>query len=176
MRDERSPEPHGAGLASPRVSPGAPAPDYRAPSNKGHTLGPGAFADRLAVALVFFGDVAGADDRATIGPYEDLLAEFGRRRVQLLGVVPTTARALREATGTAALTLLADGDGSIGAAFGFADEHEPVAVIVDRHGTVAAVLEGADARPERVVAALDQCLEHRPDAFAPHPEGPAGSA
>lgn len=174
MQDERSPEPRRTpgpqSAAGPRVTPGAPAPDYRAPSNKGHTLGPDAFADHLAVTLVFFGGFTTEDDRARIWPFDALLAEFGRRRVQLLGVVPATARALRDATGTSALTLLADGDGSIGAAFGIAqDEH--AAVLVDRHGTVAAVLEGEDVRPERIIAAVDRCLEQRPDAFAAHPGG-----
>ena len=44
---------------------GTPAPDFRAPSNKGHTLGPESFGDRLAVALVFLDGIGTPDDWRT---------------------------------------------------------------------------------------------------------------
>jgi len=135
-------------------------------------LGPESFVDRLAVVLVFFGDVGPGGDQARLWSLEAVLPEFGRRRVQLLGVVPATARELREATQESAMTLLADVDRSIHVAFAV-DDGDQVAVVVDRHGTVAAVLTDEDARPEAILAALDRLLEQDPDAFQPHPDVPA---
>ena len=95
--------------------------------------------------------------------------------MQLLGVVPTTARDLRDATQDSAMTLLADVDRSIGNAYGL-DLGERAAVLVDRHGVVASVLQGDDARPDAVLAAVDRLAVEQPDAFAPHPAAPAAGS
>jgi len=152
------------------IAPGMAAPDFRAPSSKGHTLGPDSFEDRLAVVLFFLNGLDRPADRAVWWGFDAVLPEFGRRRVQLLGVVPTTARDLRDQAEDAAVTLLADEDGSIGAAFG-ATLDAPFVVVVDRFGTVVAVLTGAvETRPEAVVDALERLLEAHPDTLAARPE------
>ena len=156
-------------------APGMAAPDFRAPSNKGHTLGPESFGDRLAVVLVFLDGIGTPEERARLWGFDAILPEFGRRRVQLLGVVPTTARDLRDATQDSAMTLLADVDRSIGNAYGL-DLGERAAVLVDRHGVVASVLQGDDARPDAVLAAVDRLAVEQPDAFAPHPAAPAAGS
>lgn len=157
------------GVAVP-LAPGAPAPDFRAPSSKGHTLGPDSFEDRLAVVLFFVDGLDDPEDRSVWWGFDALLPEFGRRRVQLLGVVPSTARDLRDRAQDATVTLLADEDGSIRAAFGTALD-APFAVVIDRRGTVLAVLTGDDgARPEAVVEELDRLLERHGDTLEPRPE------
>ena len=80
------------------ATPGAVAPDFRAPTSKGHTLGPESFSDRLAVVLVFLDGIGTSEEQTRLWGFDAALPEFGRRRVQLLGVVPSTARDLREAS------------------------------------------------------------------------------
>jgi peroxiredoxin len=156
-------------------TPGSPAPDFRAPSNKGHTLGPESFGDRLAVVLVFLDGIGTPEERARLWGFDAVLPEFGRRRVQLLGVVPASARDLRDATQDSAMTLLADADRSIGAAYGV-DPGDRVVVLVDRHGTVATVVRGEDARPDAVLLAVDRMVAEQPDGFEPHPSPSASGS
>jgi peroxiredoxin len=150
-----------------------PAPDFRAPSSKGHTLGPDTFEERLAVALFFLDGLDGPDDQTRAWAFDALLPEFGNRRVQLLGVVPSTARQLRDAAAELSVTLLADEDGSIRQAFG-AHVESPFAVVIDRFGTVAAVLTGDECAPDALVGAVDRLLEERPDAVQVHPDTATG--
>jgi peroxiredoxin len=154
---------------------GVPAPDFRAPSNKGHTLGPESFQDHLAIAL-FFLDGLESEDVETFWSFDALLPEFGARRVQLLGVVPATPSDLRERTSEASVTVLADEDGSIRNAFG-TDVPTPFTVIVDRHGVVAEVVRGERGDHARsVLAFVDRLLEDRPEDVEVHPEPPGADA
>lgn len=153
--------------------PGTPAPDFRAPSSKGHTLGPELFQDRLAVVLAFLDGIDGAEHLGRGWAFDALLPEFGRRRVQLLCVVPGTARQVREEAEGLAVTLLADEDGSIRDAFG-ATGAASAAVVIDRFGAVAAVLRGDEAAPHAVLATVDRLLDERPEALGPRPDTPAG--
>jgi peroxiredoxin len=155
------------------VVPGMTAPDFRAPTNKGHTLAPEAFADRLAVVLVFLDPLDTPSGASVFWAFDTLLPEFGARRVQLLGVAPTTPRTLRDQTDDGSLTLLADEDGTIRAAFGV-DATAPATVVIDRHGTVAAVLTDDDSvRPPAVLEVVDQLLVEQPEAVEAHPSGPS---
>jgi len=72
------------------------------------------------VALVFPASDT-PDLAAVLTPFDARMVEFGHRRVQVLAVVgelPRTVRELAERIPLHALTLLADQDGSIRAAFG----------------------------------------------------------
>lgn len=170
MPDE--PRPPNRGAPAPQtVVPGVAAPDFRAPTSKGHTLAPESFADRLAVVLVFLGSLDAPDAASAFWGFDAMLPEFGARRVQLLGVAPTGPRALRDQAGVGSLTLLADEDGSIRTAFGI-DEAAPATVVIDRHGTVAAVLTDRDAQhPPAVLEVVDRLLAEHPDAIEAHPGG-----
>ncbi|MBK5289528.1 MAG: redoxin domain-containing protein [Acidimicrobiia bacterium] len=94
-------------------------PDFRAPTSHGQTLDPDAFVGKLPLVLVFPPeDGSGLE---TLGEFDRRLVEFGHRRVQLLGVLTGTAGMVRTFAleyPLHALTLLADGDGSIRTAFG----------------------------------------------------------
>jgi peroxiredoxin len=118
-----------------------PAPFFRAPTSKGQTIDSDAYTGKLAVALCFVPDPAESAGQLTIASLDELLAEFGRLRVQLLGVVPLPARAARELGDGSqlAVTLLADEDGSIAAAYGMSGERG--AVLVDRTGRVVSRID-----------------------------------
>jgi peroxiredoxin len=112
------------------------------------------------VVLFFVGGLDDEEAQSRIWAFDALLPDFGRRRVQLLGVVPTTARRLREATGQASVTLLADGDGTIRAAYAGEGGAGDLVAVIDRRGTLVAVLGGADdAAPMAVLGAVDGLLD-----------------
>lgn len=145
------------------IEEGQPAPEFRAPSSKGHTLELGSFADRVAVALFFLDSLDQPDDEITLAVFDDLLVEFGQRRVQALGVAPAAPRALHDATNSLAVPVLADEDGSIREAFGGYDL-VPFTTIIDRHGMVAAVIERRTAEhPHDVLRAVDALQAERPE-------------
>lgn len=161
--------------ASSPVITGMTAPDFTAPTNKGHTLAPDAFADRLSVILVFPGRIDTMPGIRSVGAFDALLPEFGARRVQLLAVASATPRALREQAGDLALTILADEDDSIRTAFGI-DATSPAAVMVDRHGIVTAILTGDDAlTPFPVIEMVDDLLAVHPDSVEAHPNVPVAN-
>jgi peroxiredoxin len=155
------------------IQEGQPAPSFRAPSSKGHTLQSESFQDRLAIVLFFLDGLEHPDDQLALSNFDELLVEFGHRRVQLLGVAPVTARELREATESLAVPLLADKDGSLRREFGGLDI-APFTVVIDRHGTVARVLPryGTDHARE-VLTAVDALLSSEPDAMRAKPEASA---
>jgi peroxiredoxin len=144
---------------------GNAAPDYRAPTNKGHTLDASAFRDRLPLVLFFLGGFDEPSDLATLWAFDALLPEFGSRRVQLLGVVRDTARGLRDQCATSAVTVLADEDGSIRAAFG--GWERAFSVVIDRHGDILAVIQAEDgpSHPQTVLALVDALQDERPEAM-----------
>jgi peroxiredoxin len=155
------------------IQEGQSAPAFRAPSSKGQTLDSDAFHDRLAVVLFFLDGLEHPDDQLALSNFDDLLVEFGHRRVQLLGVAPLTARDLRDATESVAVPLLADGDGSLRREFGGLDI-APFTVVIDRNGIVAKVLPryGAD-HPREVLTAVDALLSAEPNAMRAKPEASA---
>jgi peroxiredoxin len=143
------------------------APGYRAPSNKGQTLSHESFVERVPVVLFFLDGLEDADDQIALDGFDELLVEFGHRRVQLLGVAPTTPRELRDATGTRAVTVLADQDGAIRERFGGPDR--PFAVVIDRSGTVARVVERrSPEHPNEVLDEIDRLRTSEPDRMEPY--------
>ncbi len=134
---------------------GTAAPDFRAPSSHGQTLGRASFLDKVALVLVFpTRDTADA----LLAEFDRRLVDFGHRRVQVLAVVHDTARAVRERAGSIpldALTLLADEDGSIAEAF--AVDQRPGYVVVDKDGVVQGtwIGDGEASDVDRVLAACD---------------------
>ena len=144
------------------IATGELAPGYRAPTNKGQTLSHDSFVERVPVVLFFLDGLDDADDQLELHAFDELLVEFGHRRVQLLGVAPTTPRALREATEKTAVTVLADQDGAIRARFG--GDSGPFAVVIDRTGTVAGVVERhSSEHPAEVLGEVDRLRACEPE-------------
>ena len=149
------------------IATGELAPGYRAPTNKGQTLSHDSFVERVPVVLFFLDGLDDADDQLELNAFDELLVEFGHRRVQLLGVAPTTPRALREATETRAVTVLADEDGTIRARFG--GDSGPFAVVIDRTGTVAGVVERRSSEhPTEVLGEVDRLRAREPERMEPY--------
>ena len=149
------------------IAEGELAPGYRAPTNKGQTLSHDSFVERVPVVLFFLDGLEEADDQLELAAFDDLLVEFGHRRVQLLGVAPTTPRVLRDATETRAVTVLADEDGAIRERFGGRDQ--PFAVVIDRAGTVARVVERRSSQhPTEVLDEVDRLRATEPDRMEPY--------
>jgi len=149
------------------IAEGEIAPGYRAPTNKGQTLSHESFVGRVPVALFFLDSLESADDQLALDAFDELLVEFGRRRVQLLGVAPTTPRALRNAAEARSVTVLADEDGAIRERFG--GGAAPLTVVIDREGTVARVLERHSSdHPAEVLSEIDRLRASDPDRMEPY--------
>jgi len=149
------------------IAAGQRAPGYRAPTNKGQTLSHEAFVDRVPVVLFFLDGLDDADDQVELDAFDELLVQFGHRRIQLLGVAPTTPRALRDSTATRAVTVLADEDGAIRERFG--GDAGPFAVVIDRAGTVAGVVERRSSEhPAEVLDEVDRLRSSEPERMDPY--------
>ena len=98
---------------------GRTAPDFRAPTSNGQTLDRASFLGKVPVVLLFPAADA-ADLAGVLTAFDARMVEFGHRRVQVLAVVdesPRTVREIAERIPLHALTLLADQDGAIRAAY-----------------------------------------------------------
>jgi peroxiredoxin len=147
------------------IEVGQPAPQFRAPSSTGQTLETGSFGDHIAKVLFFLDSLGQADDQIEIQAFDELLVEFGHRRVQLLGVAPATAREVRDATTSLAVPILADEDSTMRKEFGGLDLL-PFTVVVDRHNTVVDVLERRGTEhPNDVLRAVDALQQEEPEAM-----------
>ena len=153
------------GNHTPVIEVGQDAPQFRAPSSKGQTLERDSFGDHVAIALFFLDSLDQADDQIELAAFDEMLVEFGHRRVQLLGVVSAPLRELRDATQSLAVPVLADEDGTMRTEFGGLDLL-PFTVIIDRHGTVVAALERRDTEhPHDVLRAVDALQLSDPESM-----------
>lgn len=124
------------------------APPFRAPSSRGQTLELESFAGKVPVALFLTGSLTGGS-RALVIELDRREVEFGRRRVQLLGVAEVTAAALREfaTEHDVEVAMIADPDGGIARSYGLdGDQHR--AVVIDRTLGVTALVGGPDGASE----------------------------
>ena len=123
--------------------------------------------DRVPVVLFFLDGLDDADDQVELDTFDELLVQFGHRRVQLLGVAPTTPRALRDTTATRAVTVLADEDGAIRERFG--GDAGPFSVVIDRTGTVAGIVERHSSdHPSEVLDEVDRLRAREPQRMEPY--------
>jgi len=149
------------------IAEGELAPGYRAPTNKGQTLSHASFVERVPVVLFFLDGLEAAEDQLELDAFDDLLVAFGHSRIQLLGVAPTTARALRDATESRAVPVLADEDGAIRERFG--GDAGPFTVVIDRAGSVARVLERHSSdHPTEVLDEIDRLRASDPVRVEPY--------
>lgn len=136
-------------MTSP-IAVGTRTPEFRAPSSHGQTLDQDSFLGKVPVVLVF-----PSPDRTAslLRAFDDHLVEFGRRRIQVLVVLPATSRDVRDLADQDGISLpiLADADGSIAAAFG-ADADR--AFVTGADGILTAVLDVTEG-PEVVLGHLD---------------------
>jgi peroxiredoxin len=104
------------------------------------------------VVLTFVGTLPGDAAEEVITTFNDVFADFGRKRVQLLIVVPESDDAVRERRqrGTT-VPLLADDDGALLERFASSATF-PATVVIDESGMVTRVLEGGT--PSDHVAAV----------------------
>lgn len=132
------------------IAVGTRAPDFRAPSSLGQTLDQESFLGKVPVVLGFPSPERRAE---LLRAFDDHLVEFGRRRIQVLLVLPQTPRDVRDLSDRDGLSLpiLADPDGSIAESFGAGPDH---AFVLGADGVVAAVLDIGPG-PEVVLAHLD---------------------
>jgi peroxiredoxin len=123
------------------IDTGNPAPEFRAPSSNGQTLDTQSFMGKVPVVLTFLG---GLDDPALAG-LDGHLADFGRERVQVLGVVKVSPKELRAHVDEKGLnlTLLSDEGGSMAESFGLPPAH--TSIIIDTDGIVRGIESGGDA-------------------------------
>ena len=147
------------------LSIGSSAPDFRAPTSNGQTLDRAAFLGKVPVALVFPAPDA-RDLEGVLTPFDARMVEFGHRRVQVLAVVdesPRTVRELAERIPLHALTLLADQDGSIRAAFA---PDGAQCFLMDVDGKLQAVVTLGDHAVDELLEAADALAHGAMDAEA----------
>jgi peroxiredoxin Q/BCP len=148
--------------------PGDPAPSFSTPASTGKTLSLGDFLGLVPVAMSFVGTLPTAAADEVVDAFNDVFAEFGRHRVQLLIVTPDAPDALRERRqGGTTVPLLADDDGALLERFANSATF-PATVVIDEVGTVSRVLEGGSAG-DHVAAVLAAIDEYREE----HVDGPA---
>ena len=94
---------------------GAAAPGFRAESSHGRVLESSAFRDKVAMVVFLLPDIESAGSLDELQGWNDLLPEFGRRRIQVLGVAPTSAASLMRLVDDRdlSLTLVADKSGGL---------------------------------------------------------------
>ena len=126
---------------------GSTIPSFSAPASTGMTLSSDAFVGKTPMVLAFFAGSGEVDDQSIdlFSGMDDRLAEFGRMRVQLLGIAKVTAadsRAMAEAHGWNA-PVLADASGAIRRDFGI-DSTTPAVIVTDADGTLLHVDRDTD--------------------------------
>ena len=100
--------------------PGRSIPHFSVPASTGQTLSLDSFRGKTPLALFFLPGVEMEEDLALIQEYNDHLADFGRQRSQLIGVVKERARTVRDLADWMNLhvPLLADASGAMIRDFG----------------------------------------------------------
>jgi len=113
------------------------APGFRAPTSHGQTLDQKAFLDKLAVVLFFADEPDDPTTQTEIDGWDEHLVDFGHLRVQVLGVLPMPAAAVRDLAEerNLAVTLLADESGALRRDY-MVEGDGDATVVVDREGTV----------------------------------------
>jgi peroxiredoxin len=125
--------------------PGEPAPSFATTASTGKVLSLDDFTGLVPVALTFVGTLPTAAAEEVIDAYNDIFAEFGRHRMQLLIVTPESEAEVRKRRreGTT-VPILADEDGTVLERFA-ASATFPATVVIDESATVRRVLEGGSA-------------------------------
>ena len=141
--------------------PGDPAPAFSTPASTGKTLSLGDFLGLVPVAMTFLGTLPKGVADGVVTTFNDVFAEFGRHRVQLLIVTPDGPEVVeqRRRDGTT-VPLLADEDGRLLERF-VSSATFPATVLIDESVTVTRVLEGGAARDHAaaVLAATTQTAD-----------------
>jgi peroxiredoxin len=141
--DGRPPE--GAAVTGGDAVPGEPAPSFATAASTGKVLSLDDFTGLVPVVLTFVGTLPGSEADEVISAYNNVFADFGRQRVQLLIVTPESESHVRtrRSEGTT-VPLLADEDGTLLERFAGSATF-PATVVIDESGTVTRVLEGGNA-------------------------------
>jgi peroxiredoxin len=152
----------------------ATAPPFRAPSSRGQTLDLESFAGKVPIVLVPVGRLDTAQAGDLVRELDDHEVDFGRCRVQVLGLAEATAHQVREYAEDrhVELTLLADPDGAIRHDYGL-DERHNRAVVVDRSLRVT-TLRGGPESPAGLGQWLLEAVRDSGVADEPEPIGPQG--
>jgi peroxiredoxin Q/BCP len=151
---------------------GEVAPDFEAESSHGRTLASSAFRDKVAMVLFLLSDIESAGSLDELQGWNDLLPEFGRRRVQVLGVTPSSAKALMHlvADRDLSLTLLSDESGQLRRSYtpGAARGEGIATTVVDHRGHVVSFVARSSSRghPDEVLESLDRLRLEHPDDMA----------
>ncbi len=121
--------------------PGEPAPAFESPASTGAVLSLDDFTGKVPVVLTFVGTLPDPEAEALIGEFNDVFAEFGRQRHQLLVVAPENEEAIRGRRQDGTTVPLLSDDGKLVERF-VASAEFPATVLIDETGTVTRVLEG----------------------------------
>jgi peroxiredoxin Q/BCP len=152
------------------VGVGSRMPSFQAPASTGQTLDSERFRGKLPLVIFFVPDIRSRRSARPIAEFDRNLGRFGRLRTQVLGVVPETAKRLRQQAERKGynLPLLADPDEAIHNAFGITDVATPhwATFIIDRSGTIAQTFRPT-VRPGRVNQVLASIRDLKRDERAP---------
>ncbi len=154
------------------IEVGEKAPDFRAHTSQGHTLSSEDFLGKTPMVLFFFPKAGTAGCDREIAAFNEHLKEFGKNRVQVMGVSRDTPKKMREYAETHGnrFPLLADEGSRIIRDFGVDRENgkaNRVTYIIDTQGKVAHVFEKFDpaGHVQEVLETVKRLKEERPEAM-----------
>ncbi|MGH8951191.1 MAG: redoxin domain-containing protein [Acidimicrobiia bacterium] len=139
-------------------APGRSIPDFKVPASTGQTLSLDSYRGKTPLAIFFLPGIEMEEDLALLEAYNQRLAEFGRQRAQLMGVVKERARAVRDLADwmNLQLPILADASGAMIRDFGVDDPDgraRHALIISDRDGNLVRRFDPAPVG-DQVEAAL----------------------
>src|SRR3970040_1530491 len=76
--------------------PGRSIPEFSLPASTGQTLGLDSYRGKTPLAIFFLPSVEEDEDLALLRRYDEHLADFGKQRSQVHGVVRARARTVRD--------------------------------------------------------------------------------
>jgi peroxiredoxin Q/BCP len=148
-------------------------PEFSAPASTGQTLARHSFAGKVPLVITFVSDFD-TDASARLAGFNDRLADFGARRVQVLAVAKEPARIVREFAAGLGLKfpILADAGGELARAMGVAGDGGVPAdrtFIADVSGAIVARFDHIDpgAHAATVLDALDDLTGDLGDRMDP---------
>jgi peroxiredoxin Q/BCP len=138
--------------------PGRSIPEFSLPASTGQTLGLDSYRGKTPLAIFFLPSVEKDEDLALLRRYDEHLADFGKQRSQVLGVVRARARTVRDLADSMELhlPLLADASGAMIRDFGVGEEDgqaRHALIVSDKEGNLVRRFDPAPV-DDQVEAAL----------------------
>lgn len=136
-------------------------PDFRLPASTGQTLERDSFKGKIPLVISFHPGFSHPETGSLIEGFNELLADFGSHRSQVLVVVPETAASVRRYAqeNGISMPILADPGSDMARAFDAIEADgsiEPVLIVTDADGKIVRRFDEVpdEGQPEAALAAI----------------------